>query len=501
MTRRLDGAGRLAGPGDVVVTGICQDSRRVQPGDLYVALPGRRHHGAQFTAEAVSRGAVAMLSDRISAVLPTVVVREPRRVLGPLAAWIHGNPSATLEVYGVTGTNGKTSTAYLLDAGLRTAGVPTGLITGVGIRGDGRARPATRTTPEACELQQTLATFVETRLAAVAMEVSSHGLALNRVDGTDFRVGVFTNLARDHLDFHTDMDTYFAAKARLFAPGRCGAAAIGIDDDFGRRLAATALVPHLTFSTATTAADICASGIHADESGTSFTLHGVGPARTVRLRLLGAHQVDNALAALTALAVRGGIELDAVIEGIEHLSAVPGRLERVDAGQPFLAFVDYMHNTAGQRRLFPYLRSLSRGHLIAVVGATGGRDPGKRGPLGSTAATFADTVIVTDESPHSDDAAQLREDVAQGARSAGNTEVLVIEDRGAAIAAAVACAAPGDVVVIAGRGHDRAQTFGGHERIFDDRVVLRRALAQLVGSKNAAVSERFRVGPGRRRPR
>lgn len=479
VARRIDSEARLVGSGGVNVTGICQDSRRVRTGELYVALPGRRHHGAQFVVEAARRGAVAMLSDRASEVLPTVVVDDPRRVLGPLASWIYGYPSTALDVYGVTGTNGKTSTAYLLDAGLRGTGVSTGMITGISVRGGDGERSAARTTPEACDLQQTLAAFTGAQIGAVAMEVSSHGLALHRVDGTHFRVGVFTNLARDHLDFHPDMNAYFAAKARLFAPEHCAAAAIGIDDDFGRRLAATVLVPRLTFSTTTMDADLYAHGIHADEGGTSFTLYGAGTAKPVRLRLLGPHQVDNALAALTALVARGGVDLDAAIDGIERLETVPGRLEPVDAGQPFLAFVDYMHNTAGQRRLFPYLRSLTGGKIIAVVGATGDRDPGKRVPLGETAAYFADTVIVTDESPCFDDAQQLRNDVARGARKGGNAEVLVLPDRTEAIAAAVACAGRGDVVVVAGRGHDRVQVYNGDRRIFDDRVVLHNALTQL----------------------
>lgn len=478
MVRRLDCSAALSGSGEAAVTGISQDSRLVRAGDVYAALPGRHRHGIEFAGEAAARGAVAMLSDRGSDVLPTIVVDDPRRALGPLAAWVYGNPSEALDVYGVTGTNGKTSTAYLLDAGLRAAGVGTGMMTGIAVRGPNGSRTATRTTPEACELQQTLAAFAEHRIGAVAMEVSSHGLALHRIDGTSFRVGVFTNLARDHLDFHPDMDAYFAAKARLFEPGRCAAAAVGVDDEFGRRLAATVTVPRVTFSSRTTAADFHASAVHADEGGTSFTLHGAGARKPVRLRLLGVHQVDNALAAIAALAVRG-VDLDSAVAGIESLDTVPGRLEAVDAGQPFLAFVDYMHNPAGQRRLFPYLRSLTRGRVIAVVGATGERDPGKRVPLGATAARFADTVIVTDESPYSDDAQRLREDVARGALS-GDAEVLVVPDRAEAIVAAVTLAAPGDVVVVAGRGHDRVQAYGPRRRVFDDRIALHEALLRLV---------------------
>ncbi|WP_213572536.1 UDP-N-acetylmuramoyl-L-alanyl-D-glutamate--2,6-diaminopimelate ligase [Rhodococcus sp. USK13] len=471
VLRRLGGAAVLFGTGEEVVTGISQDSRLVRPGDLYAALPGQRWHGAAFAAEAVSRGAVAMLSDHPSELLPTIVVDDPRCAVGPLASVLYGNPSGALDVYGVTGTNGKTSTAYLLEAGLNGAGITAGRITGITVRGRRGSRDAVRTTPEASELHQTLAAFRDQGVSAVAMEVSSHGLALHRVDGTSFGVAVFTNLARDHLDFHKDMASYFAAKARLFSAERCATAAIGIDDEFGRRLAATVSVPRLTFSLRSAKADIYGDDVHADEGGTSFRLHGPWRTTTIRLRLLGAHQVDNALAAVTALTVRG-VDLDGAIAGIEGLDTVPGRLEAIDAGQPFLAFVDYMHNTGGQRRLFPYLRSLTRGKVIVVIGATGNRDPGKRARLGTTAAELADIVVVTDESPFSEDAEVLRDDVARAARRVKTAEVLVVPERGEAIATAVTRAAPGDVVVVAGRGSDAVQDFGRVRRPFDDRVAL-----------------------------
>ena len=247
------------------------------------------------------------------------------------------------------------------------------------------------------------------------------------------------------------MDAYFAAKARLFDPRHCTAAAIGIDDEFGRRLAATVTVPRLTFSSRTTAADIHASRVRADEGGTTFTLHGAGDRESVRLRLLGVHQVDNALAAISALVVRG-VDLDTAIGDREprHHPGTPGGRGRGSAGR-----------------------------VIAVVGATGERDPGKRAPLGATAARFADIVIVTDESPYSEDAQRLREDVACGARSGGNADVLVVPDRAEAIAAAVTLAAPGDVVVIAGRGHDQVQACGPRRRVFDDRSALHEALLRL----------------------
>ncbi len=416
-----------------------------------------------------------MISDRSTEALPSIVVDEPRRMLGPLAAWFHQDPSACLDVYAVTGTNGKTSTAYLLDAGLLGAGQLTGLISGIEVRGPDGSRTARRTTPEASDVQRTLAGFVQGKVRTVTMEVSSHALALHRVDGTLFRVAVFTNLARDHLDFHSSMESYFDAKKKLFEPERCRAAAIGIDDEYGRRLAASVVVPHVTFSTRDDSADLYATGVEADHRGTSFLAHAGETTRRVRLRLLGEHQVDNALAALAALSIRG-VDLGDAVRGMEKLAGVPGRLTPVDVGQNFLAFVDYVHNAAGQRRLFPYLRSLTVGKIIVVCGATGGRDRGKRTPLGFVAASFADIVLVTDESPFFDDPHELRHEVAQGARNARHALVQIISNREEAINAAVAHARAGDVVVIAGRGHDQVVNRGGIEEIFDDRAVLEQAL-------------------------
>lgn len=468
-------------PGESPITGISQDSRRVGVGELYAALPGARHHGAVFAAEAAARGAVAAISDRPCGTLPTFVVDNPRRMLGPLASWIYGDPSRDLDIFGVTGTNGKTSTSYLLSAGLDGAGVTNGLVSGVTVRGPGSARPAVRTTPEASELQRTLAEFRSLGVAAVAMEVSSHALALHRVDGIRFRVAVFTNLGPDHLDFHGDLERYYAAKATLFAPERTECAVVDIDDPYGTRLVRELRVPCRTVSTETTAADFYADRIVADEHGTSFVVHADGRRVPVRLKLLGRHQVDNALTALAALGC-AGVDLDAAIAGMADLDCVPGRMQRIDAGQPFLAFVDYMHNTAGQHRQYPYLRSLTEGKIIAVIGATGDRDPGKRAPLGLTAATGADIVVVTDESPFSEDPAALRRDIAAGAYLARHAEVIVEADRGTAITAAVAMARPGDVLVVAGRGHDPVQTYGAITQDFDDRIELRRALERSLGS-------------------
>ncbi len=456
-------------------TGVCTDSRAAEPGDLYLALPGAHAHGLDFEAQACARGAVAAVSDRAGAMLPTVVVHDPRRCAGPISARIHSYPSQAMDVYAVTGTNGKTSTTYLLNAALTAAGEKVGTLTGISISGPGGVFPATRTTPEAAPLQKALARFRDEGATAAVMEVSSHAVAHRRIDGTRFAAVGFTNLSSDHLDFHGSMEKYFAVKSELFTPQRAAAAAIGIDDDYGRRLADTIEIPCWTWSAIDTRAEIFGDAIECTASGTSFTARTPYGSFDIRLPLLGPHQVRNALAAIGLLAANGK-DLGSAVLGFEQVSAVPGRLERIDAGQPFLALVDYMHNTAGQRQLLPYLRTLTTGRVIVVVGATGDRDPSKRFPLGATAAEWADLVIVSDESPYSEDAACIRNEVAAGAIAAQSSIVVVEPDRRRAFDLAVANAQPGDVIVVAGRGCDTEQIFGDIVLPFDDREELLDAL-------------------------
>ncbi|MEU0162267.1 UDP-N-acetylmuramoyl-L-alanyl-D-glutamate--2,6-diaminopimelate ligase [Streptomyces sp. NPDC006261] len=455
------------------------DSADVVPGDLFAGLPGRLRHGADYVSRAVAAGAVALLSDRPDHRLPSLVVDEPRQVLGHLSARLYGMPSHALSVYGVTGTNGKTSTVHLLAAGLEAAGRRTGLAGSLETRlPDCAGQPAKRTTAEAPALQRLLARTRQSGGTDIVLEVSSHALELGRVNGTRFRVGVFTNLSPDHLDLHGDLDRYYAAKASLFTPDRCEHAVINIGDPHGRRLAAETRCPVTTFTTGPEPADWSVRTIAADAIGTRFRLRGPGAEQQeVRLRLLGAHQADNAVAAVAALAV-GGVDMTAALSGMEKLTTIPGRLERIDAGQPFLAFVDFAHNTGGHRRLLPFLRSLTDGRVIVVVGATGERDPRKRSDLGDIAARSADLVVVTDESPHAEDPSTLRTAVADGARRTGLAPVHVEPDRQLAFGVAVSAARPGDVVVVVGRGADQQQTSTNGSRPFDDRTALRTALLQ-----------------------
>ncbi|MBY6368529.1 Mur ligase family protein [Rhodococcoides corynebacterioides] len=456
---------------DVAIRDVCDDSRALRPGDLYLALPGRRHHGLEFERDAIERGAVAVVSDRVADHLPTVVVPHPRTVAGPLASWFHGHPSSALEVYGVTGTNGKTSTTHFLHAGLQGAGRSPGLVSGVAISSfDGAAERPIRTTPEATVLQRTLATFVHNGCDSAAVEVSSHAVVEHRSDGLDFAVLAFTNLGRDHLDYHGSMENYYAAKASLFDPERARAAVVGVDDEWGRRLAAECALDVTTVSTSDAAADVLATDIDCTAHRTSFRARTPVGSVELTLPVLGPHQVSNALVALAAL-VAGGHDLDAAAHGISSVHGIPGRLEPVVAGQPFTALVDYMHNPSGQRSTIPYLRSITRGRLVLVIGATGGRDPGKRAELGAVAGRWADTVIVTDESPVDDVPDVLRGDVLAGARTTP-AQVIEIPDRRAAIDRAVRGLGADDTVVVAGRGSDRWQHVGSRRVYFDDAAEL-----------------------------
>ncbi|MET0188930.1 MAG: UDP-N-acetylmuramoyl-L-alanyl-D-glutamate--2,6-diaminopimelate ligase [Pseudonocardia sediminis] len=473
--RLVAGAAGHAGVMAGVVGGVTLDSGAVRPGDLFAGLPGGHCHGAAYAGAAARAGAVVMLSDRASPELPCLVVPDPRRVLGPLAAWLHGHPSRAMAVHGVTGTNGKTSTTHLLAAGLAAAGRRTGLASTLEVRAPDLGRPAERTTAEAPDLQAFLAGCRAAGATDVALEVSSHGIALDRVTGVRFRTAVFTNLSPDHLDLHGDLDGYYAAKAALFTPERCELAVVGVDDAFGRRLARTTRCPVVTVSGEGGAADWRARDVRATVTGTAFRLTGPGVDREVSLALLGPHQASNALAAVAAL-VSTGLDVDDVLAGIATFPALPGRLERVDAGQPYLALVDFAHNTGGHRRLLPFLRSLTAGRLVVVMGATGQRDPGKRAALGRCVAERADVVVVTDESAHGDDPAMLRRAVADGARAVRGAQVVECADRAEAIAVAVAETGPGDVVVVVGRGADQTLVTGGEVRWFDDRVALRAAV-------------------------
>ncbi|MFN3601540.1 MAG: Mur ligase family protein [Dietzia sp.] len=473
--------------GRVVVRDLVDDSRTISAGDAYLAVPGSRWHGVDFEAQAKLAGAVAVISDRPASTLPTLLVDDPRAVGGELCAWFHGWPSRDIRVFGVTGTNGKSSTSLYLEAGLSAAGEVTGLLSGVAIRGPGVELTPTLTTPEAPLLQRALSRFQRVGVTSCAMEVSSHAVTQGRVDGTRYRTMAFTNLGHDHLDYHGTMENYFRAKASLFTCDWTETAVVCVDDAYGRRLAAATTVPTWTCSTRDPSADVYADGLVCDVSGSRFLARTPVGDVPVHLQTMGPHQVSNAVLALTSL-LADGIDLAAAVDGISSVRRIPGRCDPVQAGQSFIAIVDYMHNESGQQALLPYLRSLATGRLILVIGATGGRDPSKRGPLGTTAATFADIVIVTDESPGDEDPAAIRADVVIGAHRARHAEVIEEPDRHRALELAVAAADRDDVVVVAGRGSDQVQRYGLRSLGFDDRTHLELAIAARSRGTPAAVT-------------
>ncbi|MCA1710105.1 MAG: UDP-N-acetylmuramoyl-L-alanyl-D-glutamate--2,6-diaminopimelate ligase [Actinobacteria bacterium] len=462
---------RLAGSADVLVSGCTHDSRTVEPGDLYAALPGARAHGADFADAVRAAGAAAVLTDAAGADrfagLPVLVAEDPRGVLGEVARWVHGSPADDLLLLGVTGTNGKTTTAFLLEAGLRAAGHSTALLGTVLTRIGDEVLPSVRTTPEATDLQAMFAVMRERGVTAVAMEVSSHALALGRVDGVVFDVAAFTNLSQDHLDFHGSMAEYEAAKAQLFTPRRARRGVVNCDDPAGRRIVQGAQIPLSTYGED---ADWTARKVDLRPDGSSFRLVGLDAELGAQVRLPGAFNVANAVCALATLAA-AGVDLQAAACGIADLPGVPGRMERVDAGQPFLAVVDYAHTPEAVTTLLSTVRALTSGRVIAVLGCGGDRDRAKRPLMGRAVAEGADVAVLTSDNPRSEDPRAILAEMAAGAPDA-----TVEPDRRAAIALAVRIAGPGDAVVVAGKGHESGQEADGVVTPFDDRLVLREAV-------------------------
>lgn len=463
---------------DRTVTGCTLDSRAVQAGDLYAALPGARAHGADFAAQAVSAGAAAVLTDPAGALglssydLPVLVADDPRAVLGDVARWVHDDPAAGMVLFGITGTNGKTTTAFLLEAGLRAAGHRTGLLGTVLTRIGQDVVPSVRTTPEAPDLQALLAVMRERGTTAVAMEVSSHALLLGRVDGVRFDIAGFTNLSQDHLDFHATMADYEAAKASLFTPVRARLAVLNVDESAGRRIARDTALPVTTYGED---ADWQAREVDLRANGSAFRLLGPGVDLHASVRLPGSFNVANAVAALACL-VTAGVPVEDAVRGIAELAGVPGRMERIDAGQRFLAVVDYAHTPVAVTRLLAAVRAVTAGRVIVVLGCGGDRDRAKR-PLMGAAASAADLAVLTSDNPRSEDPQAILAEMAAGAPDA-----VVEVDRRAAIALAVRAARAGDAVVVAGKGHETGQEAAGRVTPFDDRQVLRAVLLEVAAS-------------------
>jgi UDP-N-acetylmuramoyl-L-alanyl-D-glutamate--2,6-diaminopimelate ligase len=467
-------AAELRGDPATEVSSLRYRSDEVEPGALFFCVPGGRLDGHDFAPDAVGRGARALVLDRWLP-LDVAQVRVPsvRAAMGPLSAAFHGRPATRVRTVGVTGTNGKTTTTYLLESVFRAAGWVPGVIGTTGVRIDGRVVPFPRTTPEAPDLQALLARMVDEGVEAVAMEVSSHGLHQHRVDGIRYEVAVFTNLTQDHLDYHASMEEYFEAKARLFTPAMSARAVVNHDSAEGRRLLGSGL-PTVTFGI-DAGADVRATDVRTTREGLAFRVGDL----EVRSSLHGLFNVENCLATLAA-ARELGIDDDAIVRGIANVTGVPGRVEAVEAGQDFLVLVDYAHTPDSLENVLRAARPLTTGRLLVVFGCGGDRDRAKRPLMGRLATSVADLTIVTSDNPRSEDPLAILADIEPGAREGGG--VYVVEpDRRAAIRAAVREARAGDVVVIAGKGHETYQELANRTIAFDDRAVAAEEIRELTG--------------------
>jgi UDP-N-acetylmuramoyl-L-alanyl-D-glutamate--2,6-diaminopimelate ligase len=473
---------------DLEVVAITHDSRRAVPGCVFACIPGAVADGHDHAPDAVARGAVALLVERpLPLAVPQAEVPSVRAALGPVAATLFGHPSASMRVLGVTGTNGKTTTTYLLEAIARhgrTGGAErVGVVGTVGARVAGDTIETGHTTPEASDLQALLAQMRDAGAATVAMEVSSHALHQHRVDGVQFAAVCFTNLSHEHLDYHGTLDAYFDAKASLFTRARTPAAAVNLDDARGRELVQRALAEQLdvwTYAVDDGTADVGATEVTFGATATRATIgdRRTGADAVVDLPLVGSFNLANALAA-AATARASGIAFDAVVAGLGEPVVVPGRLERIDARQPFAVLVDYAHTPDALARVLAAARPLAGpgGRVLCVFGCGGDRDPGKRPLMGAAVAQGADVAVLTSDNPRSEDPQAIADAVLPGLADARAVRVEL--DRRTAIAGALADAEPGDVVVIAGKGHETGQTANGRTVPFDDRVVAREELGAL----------------------
>ena len=452
------------------------DSRAVSPGCLFFCIPGAVADGHDFATDAIAAGAAALVVQRLLDVaVPQVIVGSVREAIGPMAAELFGHPGAAMTLVGVTGTNGKTTSTYLLEAVFRTAGWTPGVIGTTGLRIDGEPGPLAHTTPEAPDLQRLLARMRAAGVSAVAMEISSHALAQHRTDGVVADVALFTNLSRDHLDFHPSMEEYFAAKATLFRPSHARRGVVNADDAWARRLLVDPAIPVTTFGVEHDA-DLRAREVEVRGDGIGFEVDGVA----VRSALRGRFNVENCLG-VVAVATALDIPIDEAARAIATVPLVPGRMEPVETGQGFAVVVDYAHTPDSILHVLRGARALAAGRVIVVFGCGGDRDRAKRPMMGRTAAAEADLTVVTSDNPRSEDPEAIIEQIVAG-MPAGSS-FLVEPDRDAAIGLAVGEAHTGDIVVIAGKGHETYQEVRGTVIPFDDRAVARTAIAARMGTR------------------
>jgi UDP-N-acetylmuramoyl-L-alanyl-D-glutamate--2,6-diaminopimelate ligase len=462
---------RLVGDAEVEISDLAYDSRKAGPGTLFFCVPGEKVDGHEFAAAAVEAGAVGLVVEReLELPVAQIVVDDARAAMAPIAARFHGDPTAKLQVVGITGTNGKTTSAFLLREILGSAGTQCGLLGTVKQVVGGAEEGVERTTPEAIDLQATFRRMLDGGDRACVMEVSSHALELHRCDSVRFAAALFTNLTQDHLDFHEDMEDYFRSKRLLFEMGP-GAAIVNADDPYGRRLAEE--FDCVTFSAQGAEADFAAHDVSFDAAGAKFAVGEIA----VRTRLPGDFNVANALGAF-ATAVTLGVDPGVAVAGLVRAGRVPGRFEPVDEGQPFAVLVDYAHTPDSLENALRAARRLTEGRVIAVFGAGGDRDRDKRPKMGRAGARGSDLAILTSDNPRSEDPDAIVAEVLSGVEEGAGVEVE--PDRRAAIALALRRARPGDTVVIAGKGHEQGQEFEGGRKVpFDDREVARDELRAL----------------------
>jgi UDP-N-acetylmuramoyl-L-alanyl-D-glutamate--2,6-diaminopimelate ligase len=465
-------AERIVGDPATEIAALAYDSRKAGPGALFFCVPGEKRDGHEFGAQVVEQGAAALVVEReLGLPVSEAVVRDARAAMAPVAARFEGDPTGELRVAAVTGTNGKTTTAFLLREILEAAGTECGLLGTVKQVVGGVEEEVVRTTPEAIDLQATFRRMLAAGDRACAMEVSSHALILHRADAIHFELAIFTNLTQDHLDFHADMEDYFQAKRKLFAELAPGTSIVNVDDPYGRRLAEE--FESVSFSAEGAAADYSASAVSFDAGGARFRVGEV----EVRTGMPGHFNVANALGAFAAARAMGVSEADAAA-GLARAARVPGRFEPIDEGQEFAVLVDYAHTPDSLENVLRAARRLTAGRVISVFGAGGDRDRDKRPKMGRAGADLSDLVVVTSDNPRSEQPEAIVAEVAAGAE--GAPELAIEVDRRTAIAAALARAEPGDTVVIAGKGHEQGQEFEAGRKIpFDDREVAREELRRL----------------------
>lgn len=464
--------------GDVVISGLTQSSHEIEPGDMFLAFPGAKTHGARFCVEAKERGALAVLTDPAGAEivngLPVITVKDPRRSAGTLSAWFYDEPMRDMYSAGITGTNGKTTTTTLLHQIWTKAGRESGLIGTVETRIGTDLLRSKRTTPESADLQALVATMRERHVRNLAMEVSSHAISLERIRGSHFAAVAFTNLTQDHLDFHETMEEYFRAKAALFTFEYADLGVINIDDPYGARLAESTQIPIRTLSRTNPKADWSYVGAYPHLRGFDVGIRGLGGILIESfLPLHGDYNLDNALMAV-ALAYESGVDPIEIAAILPTLSGAQGRLEPVDVGQDFGAFVDYAHSPDAVSRVLEACRAMTTGKVIAVLGCGGDRDSAKRALMGSALSSGSDVAVFTSDNPRSEEPLKILEQMTYGLVVALPDQV--IPDRKSAIEYAVSQASGGDIVVILGKGHETGQEIAGVTTPFDDRLMLAQAI-------------------------